>query len=212
MGKQRSATETIAVVGGGLAGFHVSVTLAQFAFANRFKAFKAGLVDFSKVSRKDVCKGFGVNRVGEYKVEAIFRFIKEQYGDIAACCFRTYVADAQSVPGLIRESDVVFNGLNSGPQAAAVSEEARNSLEIRMITGMSGPVPVHTVEVLPPGFVMGETSYDTAAWADASRWQGLFGSTVDSIAGVAQPFGTLAPSIGFNAWTNSRQRPRKDHT
>ena len=126
------------MVGATNVGFPASMLLAQIATANRFEAYKTALVDSDTVSVKDICKGFGANRVGKYKVEAIVESIEEQYGTKTACSSRSYVAAAQSVPGLIRESDVVFNGTDSILDAALVSEEARNALEIRMSTSMFG--------------------------------------------------------------------------
>jgi molybdopterin/thiamine biosynthesis adenylyltransferase len=203
--------KTIVVVGAGNVGLATILNLALILQQTGNDRWRIHIVDFDRVEKRDIRKGYFPSLVGEYKAGAAVNQVRTLYGFEIARHFNPLAAAVQSLPGLLREADVVFNGTDSKLSAAYVSEQARNQLEIRMSTGIFGDQAVHSVEVLPPGFTLGEDSYDAAAWADTSRRQCLVDIPQNASAGVAQPFGAVTGSIGANVMLarkrNEIQRP-----
>ena len=200
------ANETVAVVGAGNVGLSAVMTLA-LAGQGLGGPWEIFVVDFDRVSEKDAGKGYHPSLVGRFKAEAAREMVRRAYGERAAGTVRPVAAAAQSVPGLIRKAVALFNGTDSTLDAASVSEEARNTWELRLSTGIQGKAALHTVEVLPPGFTLGDVSYDAAAWADAGRHECRFGIPVNSHAGVPQPFGALTGALAVHFWLALRFEP-----
>jgi hypothetical protein len=167
------------------------------------------VVDFDRVEETAVNKGYPSRLTGRYKAEAAVEMIREAYGLTTSAAFHPVVAAAQSVPGLLREAGAVFNGTDSSLDAAYVSEEARNAWEARLSTGVFGERAVHTVEVQPPGYTLGEVSYDSAAWADAARNQCKFGIPENTAAGIPQPFGALTGALAVQLFLSRRREDRE---
>jgi hypothetical protein len=167
------------------------------------------VVDFDRVEEKAVNKGYAPRLTGRYKAEAAVEMVREAYGPETSADFHPVVAAAQSVPGLLREAGAVFNGTDSSLDAAFVSEEGRNAWEARLSTGIFGEKAVHTVEVQPPGYTLGEVSYDSAAWADAARHQCEFGIPENTAAGVPQPFGALTGALAVQLFLSRRRENRE---
>jgi predicted ThiF/HesA family dinucleotide-utilizing enzyme len=193
-------TETgqqIVVVGVGNVGLQAILTLA-LVHRSIGITWRVAVVDFDSVKENDIRKGYRRCLLGRFKAEAAVDMVREMYGKETSASFHPVVAAAQSVPGLIREAEAVFNGTDSSLDAAYVSEEARNSWEVRLSTGIFGNTATHTVEVMPQGYTLGEVSYDSAAWADAARHQCMFGTPENSFAGVPQPFGTVTGALAVH--------------
>ena len=187
----------LVVVGAGNVGLPTVMTLGMVGQGLEFP-WEIYVVDFDRVSAKDTGKGYHPSLVGRFKADAAREMVRRTYGERAAAGVRPVVAAAQSVPGLIRQAQAVFNGTDATLDAAFVSEEARNSFELRLSTGVLGSTALHTIEVLPPGFTLGDVSYDAAAWADAARHECRFGTPVNSHASVAQPFGAVAGALAVH--------------
>jgi molybdopterin/thiamine biosynthesis adenylyltransferase len=195
----------VVFVGAGNVGLPAILSLALIMRQNNKMRCRAFIVDFDRVEKKDVNKGYYPSLVGQYKAEAAAGLIRMLYGFEAAHNFQAAVAAAESLPGLLRDADVVFNGTDSKLCAAYVSEQARNTLEIRMSTGIFGEKAIHTIEVLPEGFTLGEDSYDTAAWADSARHRCEFGTPQNTHAGVAQAFGAVTGSLAVHLMLSRNQ-------
>lgn len=195
MTDNRDKNELQAVfVGAGNVGLQAILT---FALVTREVEvpWRAWIVDFDSVEEKDVRKGFHHRMVGQFKAEAAVAMVSLLYGKQTASRFSHLISAAQSAPGLIREADAVFNGVDSTLDAAFVSEEARNTYEVRMSTGIVIGTAAHTLEVMPRGFTLGEISYDSAAWADAARHECKFGTSRNAFAGVSQPSGSVTAAL-----------------
>lgn len=200
------ANETLVVVGAGNVGLPAIMTLALVgqSLGGPSELF---VVDFDRVSEKDARKGYHPSLIGRFKADAAREMVRRAYGKRAVGTVRPVVAAAQSVPGLICRADAVFNGTDSTLDAAFVSEEARNTWELRLSTGIQGKAALHTVEVLPPGFTLGDVSYDAATWADAGRHECRFGIPINSHAGVPQPFGVVTGGLAVHFWLALRSEP-----
>jgi len=131
------ANERVAVVGAGNVGLSAIMTLALVG-QSLGGPWEILVVDFDRVSEKDSGKGYHPSLVGRFKADAAREMVRRAYGDRAADTVRPVVAAAQSVPGLIRLAEAVFNGTDSTLDAAFVSEEARNTWELRLSTGILG--------------------------------------------------------------------------
>jgi molybdopterin/thiamine biosynthesis adenylyltransferase len=191
------ANETVAVVGAGNVGLSAIMTLALVG-RSLGVPWELFVVDFDRVSEKDGRKGYHPSLAGRFKADAAREMVRRAYGERAADPIRPVIAAAQSVPGLIRRAEAVFNGTDSTLDAAFVSEEARNTWELRLSTGIRGTTALHTVEVLPPGFTLCDVSYDAGAWADAGRHECRFGIPINSHAGVPQPFGAVTGALAVH--------------
>jgi hypothetical protein len=189
--------QKIVFVGAGNVGLPAIQCLALVMLQEEQRRRRAYIVDYDRVAEKDIGKGYYPSLIGEFKSEAAASMVKMMYGPDTALGFHPLIAAAESIPGLFREADVVFNATDSKLGAAYVSEQARNTLEIRMSTGIFGKTAAHSVEVFPKGFTIGDL-YDTAAWADTTRQQCKLGTPVNSFAGVAQPFGGVAGSLAVH--------------
>jgi hypothetical protein len=189
--------ESIVVVGAGNVGLHAVLSLALVSLGMKAH-WEVAVVDFDRVEAKDVNKGYPLRFKGRYKAEAAVEMAGEGYGRESSARFTAVAAAAQSVPGLLRQATAVFNGTDSPLDAAYVSIEARNAWEVRMSTGVFGQKAVHTLEVQPEGFTLGEASYDRAAWADTARYQCEYGIPENAFAGIPQPFGAVAGSLAVH--------------
>ena len=198
----------LVVVGAGNVGLPTVMTLGAVGQSLEL-AWEIFVVDFDRVSAKDTRKGYHPSLVGRFKADAALEMVRRAHGDRAAEGVRPVVAAAQSVPGLIRQAGAVFNGTDATLDAAFVSEEARNSFELRLSTGVIGSTALHTIEVLPPGFTLGDVSYDAAAWADAARHECRFGTPINSHAGVAQPFGAVTGALAVHFLLAYRRGPEQ---
>lgn len=201
-------TQRIVFVGAGNVGLPAIQSFALVMQQEAQTCWQAYIVDYDRVEEKDIRKGYCPSLIGRYKSEAASSMLKTVYGPETALCFHPITAAAESLPGLIREADVVFNGTDSKLGAAYVSEQARNTLEIRMSTGMFGNTAAHSVEVFPKGFTIGDL-YDTAAWADATRQQCRLGTPLNAFAGVAQPFGAVTGSLAVHLMLSGAQGNEK---
>jgi predicted ThiF/HesA family dinucleotide-utilizing enzyme len=206
--RQNREVSLIVFVGAGNVGLHAVMTLALVQRNQRVPR-TIYVVDFDRVEETAVNKGYPSRLTGRYKAEAAVEMVREAYGLRTSAAFHPIVAAAQSVPGLIREAGVVFNGTDSTIDAAYVSEEARNAWEARLSTGIFGERAVHTVEVQPPGYTLGEVSYDSAAWSDAARHQCQFGTPENTAAGIPQPFGALTGALAVQVFLSRRRENRE---
>jgi len=200
------ANKAMVVVGAGNVGLPAAMTLALVG-QSLGSPWEICVVDFDRVSAKDARKGYHPSLVGRFKADATREMVRRAHGDRAADAIRPVIAAAQSVPGLIRAAEAVFNGTDSTMDAAFVSEEARHGWELRLSTGILGATALHTIEVLPPGFTLGDVSYDAATWADAGRHECRFGVPINSHAGVAQPFGGVTGALAVHLLLAVRQEP-----
>ena len=194
----------IVFVGAGNVGLQAILSIALVMNASHGDSRRCFVVDFDMVQEKDTRKGYPASLVGRFKAEAAVEVVRILYGKTADRFFPV-VAAAQSVPGVLRNAEWVFNGTDSALDAAWVSEQSRNAWEARMSAGLFGETPMHTIEVIPPGFALGEVSYDAQAWADTTRQECLFGLPVNSFAGVSQPFGSLVGALAIHLYQASER-------
>jgi hypothetical protein len=194
--------ESVVFVGAGNVGLP---TILNFALIHRCNPsrWRAFIVDFDRVEPKDIIlKGYHERLVGRFKCEAAIEMVKILYGDEIASGFTPVITAAQSTPGLLHNAEAVFNAVDSTGDAAFVSAAARNAWEVRMSTGVGEDEVIHSLEVMPGGFTLGEISYDPAAWADASRHECLSGIPENIFAGVAQPLGSLTAAFAVQFFLN----------
>jgi|GEM_PF-4779395 len=188
----------IVVVGAGNVGLQTVCTLALVFQLQIETAVCVSVVDFDRVEQKDVGKEYHRRLVGQYKADAAVEQIRLFYGAKTAARFRPIRAAAQSLPGLLREADAVFNATDSNLAAAYVSEQARYTLELRLSTGLLSETALHTIEVLPAGVTLGEASYDDRAWADTARYSCRAGLPQNVFAGITQPFGAVTAALAVH--------------
>ena len=193
-----SRKKPIVLVGAGNVGLQAIEALALALMSWKSGPMSAVIVDFDRVEPKDVTKGYHRRLIGAPKAAAAAEQIRLRHGKKTARCFRSLVAAAESVPGLLRNAAAVCNGTDSNLAAAYVSEQARNVLEIRMSTGMLGDAALHTLEVLPPGLTLADASYDKRAWADAARYECRLATPLNSFSGIAQPFGSVTGALAVH--------------
>ena len=194
------AQKRIVFAGAGNVGLQAILCMALVINANPEDSPCCFVVDFDRVEEKDTRKGYPTFLIGWFKAKAAVEIVRMLYGEKTAGKFVPVIAAAQGAPGIFRHADGVFNGTDSSLDAAYISEESRNTWEVRMSTGLFGNASMHTIEVIPQGFTLGEVSYDSHAWADSTRQECKFGLPINSFAGIAQPFGSLTGALSVQLY------------